>query len=133
MAARSSDGLQEKAETLSHRIDFLQKFTAVNADVLAGSALDPIPRDGFVRVYATEIVDTGRIQIDPALHMSPTGAGVQHIPEGAGADSGAAPNHPVILLNQPHWETEVSKGEKVAIALSGTISECLVNVTFMGA
>lgn len=118
---------------MSHRIDFLQKFTASNADVLAGSALDPVPRNGYMRIYLAEIVDTGRVQIDPAMHLSPTGAGVQHIPEGVGADSGAAPNHPIVISNMPHYETEVLKGEKVAIALSGTISECLVWVTFMAA
>lgn len=118
---------------MSHRIDFLQKFTAANVDILAGSALDPMPADGFVRIYAAEIVDTGRIEIDMSLHASPTGAGAQHIPEGTGSDSGAAPNHPIINAFGPHWESEVEKGEKAAISLSGTISECLVNVTFMSA
>lgn len=116
---------------MSHRIDFLQKFTAANADIFAGSAFDPMPKKGFLRVYAVEIVDTGRIQIDPANHMSPTGAGVQHIPEGSGSESGAAPNHPIINAFGPHWETEVDAGEKVAVALSGTISECLVWATHM--
>lgn len=118
---------------MPHRIDFVQKFTSTNTDCLAGSALDPIPSNGFVRVYASEIVDTGLIEVDPALHPNPTGAGAQDIPEGAGADSGAAPNHPIIIANMPHWETEVSKGEKCSIRLSGTISECLLWVSFMGA
>lgn len=118
---------------MSHRLDFVQKFTAANTDVLAGSALDPMPRAGFIRVYASEIVDTGRIEINPATHPNPTGSQVQHIPEGAGSESGAAPNHPIINAFQPHWETEVSRGEKVVIALSGTISETLVWVTFMSA
>ncbi len=118
---------------MSHRIDFVQKLTATNADVLAGSALDPVPRSGFIRVYASEIVDTGTIEIDPSSHPSPTGTGGQHIPEGAGAESGAAPNHPIINAFQPHWETEVERGEKVTIRLAGTISECLVWVSFMAA
>ncbi len=118
---------------MSHRIDFLQKFTGTNNDVLSGSALDPVPGNGFLRVYASEIVDTGTIEIDPSLHVSPTGTGGQHIPEGSGAESGAAPNHPIINAFQPHWETEVGKGERVTIRLAGTISECLVWVTFMGA
>ncbi len=118
---------------MAHRIDVVQKFTASNADALAGEALDPIPGNGFIRVYAAEIVDTGTIEIDPARHVSPTGTGGQHIPEGAGAESGAAPNHPIILSNGPHWETEVSQGEKVTIRLAGTISECLLWVSYMAA
>lgn len=114
---------------MAHRIDFTEKFSASNADVLAGSSLDPIPRNGYARIYATEIVDTGRIEIDPALHPNPTGTGGQTIPEGAGSDSGAAPNHPIINAFQPHWETEVLQGEKLVIRLSGTISECMVWVT----
>lgn len=117
---------------MSHRIDFYEKFTATNTDVLGGSALDPMPSNGFIRVYATEIVDTGRIDISPASHANPTGNQAQFIPEGAGSDSGAAPNHPIINAFQPHWETEVSKGEKVTIDLSGTISECVVWVQFLG-
>ncbi len=118
---------------MSHRIDFVQKFTAANADALTGSALDPIPGAGFLRVYVSEIVDTGTIEIDPARHISPTGTGGQHIPEGAGAESGAAPNHPIINAFQPHWETEVSGGEKVTIRLAGTISECLLWASYMAA
>ncbi len=38
---------------MAHRIDFLQKFTSSNADALAGSALDPMPGPGFLRIYAT--------------------------------------------------------------------------------
>ncbi len=114
---------------MAHRIDFTALFTATNADCLAGSALDPIPRNGYLRVYVTEIVSTGTIEIDPALHPNPTGTGGQAIPEGAGADSGAAPNHPIINAFQPHWETEVLQGEKVAIRLAGTISETMMWVT----
>ncbi len=117
---------------MAHRIDFINKFSAANADCLAGSALDPMPSNGFIRVYVSEIVDTGLIEIDPARHPNPTGTGGQDIPEGAGADSGAAPNHPIIIANMPHFETEVLQGEKVTIRISGTISECLMWVSFMG-
>jgi len=118
---------------MGHRIDFVAKFTSADADALAGSALDPMPGPGFIRVFATEIVDTGRIEIDPSRHISPTGTGGQHVPEGAGGDTGAAPNHPIINAFQPHWETEVSQGEKVTIRLSGTISELLLWVQYMAA
>jgi len=118
---------------MSHRIDFVAKFSSSNADALSGSALDPMPANGFIRVYAGEIVDTGTIEIDPARHISPTGTGGQHIVEGGGAESGAAPNHPFINAFMPHWETEVSQGEKVTIRLAGTISECLLWVSFMAA
>ncbi len=117
---------------MAHRIDVLTKFTGSDADALSGSALDPMPSNGFLRVFVSEIVDTGTIEIDPARHVSPTGTGGQHIPEGAGAESGAAPNHPIINQFQPHWETEVSQGEKVTIRLAGTISECLMWASFMG-
>ncbi len=118
---------------MAHRIDFVQKFTSSNADALAGSALDPMPGAGFVRVFAAEIVDTGTIEIDPSKHISPTGTGGQHIPEGAGSESGAAPNHPIINAFMPHWETEVAQGEKVTIRLAGTISETLLWVQYMAA
>jgi len=117
---------------MSHRIDIVTKFTGTNADALAGTSLDPMPSDGFIRVYAAEIVDTGTIEIDPSRHISPTGTGGQHIVEGGGAESGAAPNHPIVLSNTPHWETEVSGGEKVTIRLAGTISECVLWTSFMG-
>ncbi len=114
---------------MAHRIDFLLKFTSANADCLAGSALDPIPRNGYARIYASEIVDTATIEVDPALHPNPTGTGGQAVPEGAGAESGAAPNHPIINAFQPHWETEVLAGEKLAIRIAGTVSELLLWVT----
>ncbi len=117
---------------MSHRIDVVTKFTSANADALAGSALDPIPGNGFIRVYAAEIVDTATIEIDPARHISPTGTGGQHVVEGGGAESGAAPNHPFILSNMPHWETEVSGGEKVTIRLAGTVSELLLWTSYFG-
>lgn len=118
---------------MGHRIDFVEKFTGVNADVLAGSVLDPMPGPGYLRIFAGEIVDSGRITITPAKHINPTGSGDQHIPEGGGAESGAAPNHPFINAYQPHWETEVSGGEKVVIEISGTISECLIWVQYLAA
>jgi len=118
---------------VSHRIDFVQKFTSTNADALAGSALDPMPRSGFLRVYAAEIVDTATIEIDPSNQPSPTGTGGQHVPEGSGSESGAAPNHPIINAFMPHWETEVERGEKVTIRLAGTVSELLLWVTLMAA
>jgi len=108
---------------MAHRIDTSQLFTATNADCLAGTALDPIPRNGYLRVYAVDIVNTATIEIDPALHPNPTGTGGQVVPEGSGGDTGAAPNHPVVNATGIHWETEVSAGEKVAIRVAGTVSE----------
>ncbi len=116
---------------MSHRIDVVRKLTGVTADFLAGEALDPMPAKGYLRIYACSIVDTNRIAITPAIHSSPTGGVAQHVPEGTGSDSGAAPNHPIIISNMPHWETEVSKGEKVVIEISGTTTELMMWVTFM--
>lgn len=116
---------------MSHRVDVVRKITSVTSDFLAGESLDPIPANGYMRVYASSIVDTNRISITPSLHASPTGGVAQHVPEGAGADSGAAPDHPIIISNMPHWETEVSLGEKVIIEISGTTTELLLWVQFM--
>ncbi len=116
---------------MSHRIDFLQLFSANNADCLAGSALDPMPAAGFARVYATEILASGTIEIAPSLHPSPTGTGPQQVMEGGSGDTAA--NHPVIKQYDPHWETEVEKGEKLTIRLAGTTTECLLWVSFMAA
>lgn len=110
---------------MAHRIDHVEKFTGSNADALAGGPLDPMPGNGYLRVYACEIVDTGRIDIQPANHANPTGSGAGHIIERA--------TTPEIRAYDPHWETEVTQGEKVVVGLSGTISECLLWASFIGA
>lgn len=110
---------------MSHRIDFLTRLTATNADVLSGSALDPMPGNGFIRVYACDINGLARIEIDPAKHPSPTGTGAQAMQERA--------TTPEIRAYDPHWETEVSQGEKTTIRISGTVTELLVWVTWMAA
>jgi hypothetical protein len=110
---------------MSHRIDHIEKYTAVNADCLAGGALDPMPGNGFLRVFACEIVDTGRITIQPSNHPNPTGSGAGHIIERA--------TTPEIRQYDPYYETEVLAGEKVTIGISGTISETLLWASFIGA
>lgn len=114
---------------MSHRIDQTFLLSASNADLLAGSVLDPMPRAGFLRIYAADIVSTGTIEVDPANHPSPTGSGPQVVPEAGSGDSAA--NHPVIAAFMPHWETEVEGGEKVVIRLAGTVSEMAVWVTLL--
>lgn len=114
---------------MSHRIDQTFLITSANADLLSGSVLDPMPRSGYLRVYAADIVSTGTIEIDPANHPSPTGSGPQVVPEGGNGNTAA--NHPVIAAYMPHWETEVSLGEKVVIRLAGTVSEMAVWVTLL--
>lgn len=116
---------------MSHRIDQTFLLTASNADVLSGGSLDPMPRSGFLRVYAADIVSTATIEVDPANHPSPTGSGPQVVPESGSGDTAA--NHPVLAAYMPHWETEVSLGEKVVIRIAGTVSECGVWVTLLGA
>ncbi len=116
---------------MAHRIDFTKILSAGDADVLAGSALDPMPSNGFIRVYATDIVATATIEIDPAGKPSPTGTGPMVVPESGTGDSAA--NHPVIAAFMPHWETEVSRGEKTTIRIAGTVSELLIWVQWLGA
>ncbi len=113
-----------------HRIDQTFLLTAANADVLASSALDPIPGNGFVRVFASDIVATATIEIDPSNHPSPTGTGPQVVNEAGTGDSAA--NHPTLHSYDPHWETEVFQGEKLAVRIAGTVSECAVWVQYMG-
>lgn len=115
---------------MSHRIDQTFLLTASNADVLAGTVLDPMPGSGYLRVYAGDIVSTATIEVDPANHASPTGSGAQVVPECGSGDSAA--NHPVLAAFMPHWETEVEQGEKVVVRLAGTVSECAVWATWMG-
>jgi len=110
---------------VSHRIDHVEKFTGANADCLAGGPLDPIPGDGYLRVYMCDIVDTARVDIQPAKHANPTGSGAGHVIERA--------TTPEIRAYDPHWETEVFAGEKVTIGISGTVSELLMWATFIGA
>lgn len=116
---------------MGHRLDQTFLITASNADLLAGSVLDPMPMSGYLRVYAADIVSTGTIEIDPANHPSPTGSGPQVVPEAG--EGGAAANHPVLAQYMPHWETEVEMGEKVVIRLAGTVSEMAIWVTLAGA
>lgn len=115
---------------MSHRLDQTFLLTSADADVLAGSVLDPMPGDGYLRVYAADIVATATIEVDPANHPSPTGSGAQVVPEGGTGDSAA--NHPVVAAFMPHWETEVEKGEKVVIRVAGTVSELFLWATWMG-
>lgn len=115
---------------MSHRIDQTFLLTGSNADLLAGTILDPIPGDGYIRVYAGDIVSTGTIEVDPANHPSPTGSGPQVVPESGNGNTAA--NHPVLAAYMPHWETEVERGEKVVIRLAGTVSEMAVWVSWMG-
>ncbi len=110
---------------MAHRIDHVEKFTAAAADALAGGSLDPMPGNGYLRVYTCDIVDTARITIQPAGHANPTGSGAGHVIE-----RGTTPE---IRAYDPHYETEVEKGEKVVIGLSGTVSECLLWASFIGA
>lgn len=115
---------------MSHRIDDVQLLTGTNTDLLSGGVLDPMPGNGFIRVYVADIVSTATIAIEPALHPNPTGAGTQVVPESGNGNTAA--NHPVIAAYMPHWETEVTKGEKVVISLGGTVSELATWVSFMG-
>lgn len=116
---------------MSHRIDVTRLLTSSNADALSGTALDPVPSNGYLRIYAADIVSTATIEVDPSSHPSPTGTGGQVVPESGTGDSAA--NHPVIAAFMPHWETEVHKGEKVTIRMAGTVSELSLWVTFMAA
>ncbi len=109
---------------MSHRIDFVTRLTAVNSDVLAGSALDPAPGPGFLRVYACDINGLATIEIDPARHPSPTGTGGQFVVERS--------TTPEIRAYDPHWETEVLQGEKTTIRIAGTVTEVMVWVSWMG-
>lgn len=112
---------------MAHRIDQTFLLTGSSNDLLAGSALDPMPSGGFLRVFAADIVSTATIEIDPSNHPSPTGSGGQVVPEAGSGDSAA--NHPTVHAYDPHWETEVEAGEKVVIRLGGTVSELFVWVT----
>lgn len=115
---------------MSHRIDQTFLLTAANADLLSGTILDPMPGDGYIRVYAADIVSTATIEVDPANQPSPTGSGAQVVPESGNGNTAA--NHPVLAAYMPHWETEIERGEKVVIRIAGTVSECAVWVSWMG-
>ncbi len=110
---------------MSHRLDNVQRLTAANADVLSGTALDPMPGNGFLRVYSCDINGLATIEVDPASHPSPTGTGGQNMPERA--------TTPEIRAYDPHYETEVNAGEKVTIRIAGTVTEVMVWSSFMRA
>ncbi len=108
---------------MGHRIDFVQRLTATNAEVLSGSALDPMPGSGFIRVYACDINGLATLEINPASHPNPTGSGAQNVVERA--------TTPEIRAYDPHWETEVNAGEKTTIRIAGTVTEVMIWVTWM--
>ncbi len=108
---------------MGHRIDFVTRLTATNADVLSGSALDPIPGNGFIRVYACDINGLATLEINPANHPNPTGSSAQNVVERA--------TTPEIRAYDPHWETEVNAGEKTTIRVAGTVTEVMLWITWM--
>jgi len=106
-----------------HRIDVLDKATAADTDFLAGTALDPVPADGYMRIYVASTVNTLTIAINPSVHLSPTGPGVQ---------AGILRANGEIRAYDPHWEIEVEKGERVVIALAGTTGTYYVWCSYVG-
>lgn len=105
------------------RKDVLKVATSADTDVLAGSALDPCPANGFLRVFAASTVNTADIAIEPANHANPTGPGTQDILLRANGEPRSY---------DPHWETAVSKGEKISVAVSGTTGTYYVWASFVG-
>lgn len=95
------------------RIDVIQQNESATADALNGTSLDPMPEAGLLTVYAAGSTDDGTISIDPSRHPNPTGSGTQMVPIRANGE---------IRSYDPHWQTPVSKGEKVAIAFGGTLT-----------
>lgn len=94
-----------------HRLDVIRLFTGTNTDLLSGTAFDPLPARGIMRVYIASTVNTARVEIRPSASASPHGAGVEAVPLFANG---------VPLSNGPYFEFEVKAGEKVGIELSGT-------------
>jgi len=106
-----------------HRIDLVEQRTAAVTDLLNGTSLDGMPSDGFLRIYMASTVDTATIEIDPALHASPTGSGTQTPIKRANGE---------IRAYDPHWELAVVKGEKVVIGIAGTTGTYFTWVSFVG-
>lgn len=106
-----------------HRSDVIGNSTSANADLLDGESIDPMPSDGYLRVYVVSTVNTCTVAIDPAKHISPTGAGVQAAPIRANGE---------IRAYDPHWELAVSAGEKVVIQIAGTTGTYYYWVSFVG-
>jgi len=107
---------------MSHRLDTVKKITAADADVLSATALDPAPADGVMRIFAASTVNTATMAITPSLHASPTGPGTQAVILRANGE---------VRAYDPHWETEVSKGEKVTIAIAGTTGTVYIWTSFI--
>lgn len=108
---------------MAHRTDVVQTFTSANTDALSGQALDPMPSSGVAKIFAASTVNTATIEIDPALSPNPTGTGGQSITFRANGE---------IRAYDPHWETEVSAGEKLTIRLAGTTGTIYLWVSFYG-
>lgn len=107
-----------------HRLDDVQVRTATVSDLLSGTQLDPMPGNGFLRVYAASTVNTARITIAPNKHAPPTGAGDGAITLRANGE---------VRKYDPSWETEVVAGEKVTIGISGTTGTYYTWCSFIGA
>lgn len=106
-----------------HRIDQMGGGTSADTDVLKDGVLDGMPGDGLLRVYAASSVDTATISVTPAVHQNPSGAVAQMIVKATNAE---------VRDYNPYFETEVSLGEKVVIAVAGTTGTYRWWVQFFG-
>jgi len=108
-----------------HMIDVVsENLSSTVVDFLAGSALDPVPGDGALRVFCASSVDTANIAIERSKGRNPTGIGAQGVPIRANGE---------IRDYDPHWEMEVKQGEKVTITVAGTTGDFTIWASYMGA
>lgn len=101
----------------------VQVKSAAQADLLAGTSLDPVPEDGYMRIYVMSTVDTATIAISPSVHISPTAPGTQAVGK---RDNGE------IRAYDPHYELKVRKGEKVIIGVAGTTGTYYYWISYVG-
>lgn len=91
--------------------DQIMKFTATNTDMLDGTALDPIPSTGLMRIYVASTVNTATISVNPSVSPSPNGGRDDNV---VLMDNG------VPFQYSPFYSFTVTKGEFLRLGLGGT-------------
>lgn len=108
---------------MSRRFEQVQKFTGVNTDCLDGTALDPIPVTGFMRVYIGSTVNTATLSINPSVSASPNGGRDDEV---------ILKTNGVPGTQDPHYQFQVRKGEFLRIGLGGTTGTCYLWTSLIG-
>ncbi len=102
-------------------LTFRKTFTAVDADILAGSELEFAPGDGVYTVRAASTVNTATLAVSG--NRGPIVSSARAIMLRANGE---------ITEDDAPWLVPVEMGEKVTLALAGTTGTVFVEAQYVG-